>query len=115
MNFIKATSRTVRNKTIPVILALLLYVLPNMVQDVHRVFGHYHLTVFAYSSSGNNIQQCVDKCPVCHFEFCAVDEIKTDIFAVVVATSNVIFKFTGSHQLSHKVFDYSQLRAPPAS
>ena len=115
MNPISFSFSSIRNKSIPVIFAVLLYLLPNLFQDGHRIFAHHKNTFSLQVSGDKNIHTYIEKCPVCVFEFYSVDEVKTNIFAAILATSNSIFNLNVSHQLSLKVFDYSQLRAPPVS
>jgi len=96
-------------------MALLFYLGPNMVQDVHRVFGHHHHH-HCESQSGTTIHRVHgEKCSVCVFEFNVVNEAPASIFTVLLATCNTVFTHNINHQLTSKVFDYSQLRAPPVS
>jgi hypothetical protein len=114
MNIISAAFIFVRNKSLPVMAALLFYVLPNIVQDVHRLSGHYEISNLSQSTLGKVIHQSVEKCLVCHFEFYSVDEIKTNIFNVVLVARISIIKAKVGNHLSPEAFDYSQLRAPPS-
>ena len=113
MRIISTSFKFVRSKSLPVIAAVLLYLLPNLVQDVHRVFGHHNISHFTQATTAKSIHQTTEKCPVCVFEFYSVQEAPAPIFNVLLATCNPIFRVNDSHQLTSKVFDYSQLRAPP--
>ena len=115
MRIISTSFKFLRSKSLPVIAAVLLYLLPNLVQDVHRVFGHSNIFYSTQASTGKNIHQSFEKCTVCVFEFYSVDEIHAPVFNVLLAICNTVFTDNISHQLTSKVFDYSQLRAPPVS
>ncbi len=115
MRILSKSLMFVRKKSLPVIAALLLYVLPNIVQDVHRLFGHYHISYSTQSITDTGIHHCVENCPVCHFEFYTTDETPATARTVVSATCNTFLSAEASHQLTAKVFDYSQLRAPPVA
>lgn len=115
MRILSVISISVRNKTLPVIAAVLLYVMPNLVQDVHRVFGHYGHTFPYQLTEGKNIHSTLEKCPVCVFEFYSIEDTLPSVYTILLATSHSFFKADETHQLTSKVFDYSQLRAPPVS
>jgi len=107
--------RSIRNTSIPAIIAVLLYVLPSLVQDVHRILGHQEIPVSVRATAEKNIHKLIENCPVCVFEFYSVDEVNTTVFTAVSISGKSIFKIHSGDQLSTKVFDYSQLRAPPVS
>jgi hypothetical protein len=107
--------RLLPNRSIPAILAVLLYVLPSLVQDAHRLMGHQEILVLIHADAGQNIHKHIENCPVCVFEFYSVDEINSTVSTQIINTGKSIFKINSGDQLSTKVFDYSQLRAPPVS
>jgi len=115
MRIISTSFKFVRSKSLPVIAAVLLYLLPNLVQDVHRVFGHHNVSHYTQATTAKSIHHPAEKCPVCVFEFYSVDEAPASIFTVLLVTCNTVFTYNINHQLTSKVFDYSQLRAPPVS
>lgn len=115
MDILSTSCILIRKKTWPVILAVLLYLLPNLVQDAHRLFGHLGHSFTPLASESKSIQSTVEKCPVCVFEFYSVDDAPIQVFKVLVANTILVFNAFETHQLTSKVFDYSQLRAPPVS
>jgi hypothetical protein len=54
-------------------LALMLYFGPNLLQDIHRVYGHDHQHF--PRTIGTQIYTYSTQCPVCVFEFTSVDDI----------------------------------------
>ena len=115
MRILPTPLKSLRKKTLPVIAALLLYVLPNIVQDVHRLFGHSHISYSKQLTLVTSIHSSVENCLVCHFEFYTADETPATVRTVILATCNTFLSADVNHQFSSKVFDYSQLRAPPVS
>jgi len=115
MRNLQSMLRSIRNKSIPAIAAVLLYVLPNLLQDLHRFTGHHEHSYSIHAFAGQQIHHLVDKCPVCIYEFYSADETKYNFYAVVLPAGNFVFCENTSHQLPFKVFDFSRLRAPPVS
>jgi len=107
--------RPVRSKAIPAIIAVLLYILPNLVQDAHRLIGHHDVVHSIASGKGLNIQQQADECPICVFGFYTIDEIPFEYCSAVLSSATIKYSVNSNHQIALKIFDYSQLRAPPVS
>jgi len=91
---------------------MLLYLVPNMVQDVHRVWGNHEHISF-HTNSDTQIHNQVAKCPVCVFELNVVD--KTESFAYLPFLKPEISFFIDKceSQIQNKAFQYYNLRAPP--
>ena len=95
------------------VLAILLYLVPNLVQDVHRVWGHHEQHILYQNYSGNQFHNQPEKCPVCVFEFNVLDETAT--FAHVPFPLTLVSSLVDScdSQIQNKAFHYYNLRAPP--
>lgn len=97
------------------VLALLLYLGPNMVQDLHRVFGHHDHYVPFQTNSNTQFQNQTEKCPICFFEFNIVDELSTFAYVPLVQTAVCLFADECDNQIQDKTFHYYDLRAPPVA
>lgn len=95
------------------VMAVLLYLVPNMVQDVHRVWGHHDHTVSFQAHSITQFQNHTEKCPICFFEFNVIDELNTFVYVPVVQTAVSLFADECDSQIQNKTFNYYNLRAPP--
>ena len=95
------------------LMALLLYLGPNMVQDVHRVFGHHDHPVSFQAHSTNQFQNHGEKCPICFFEFNVVDELTTFVYIPVIRVAVSLFAYEYDNQIQNITFHYYNLRAPP--
>jgi hypothetical protein len=95
------------------VLVLLLYLVPNLVQDVHRVWGHHDHSVSFQSRSIVQFQNHSEKCPICFFEFNVVDEINAFVYIPVLPTTVSMFVDQFVNQVQNKTFHYYNLRAPP--
>lgn len=115
MRILHFSFRSVRSKAIPAILAVLLYVLPSLVQEVHRLIGHHDNAHSVFFGKESGFQQQTDKCPICVFEFYTLDEIPLEYYSAVFSSSTIKFSINSNHQIALKIFDYFQLRAPPVS
>lgn len=95
------------------LMALLFYLGPNMVQDVHRVFGHHHHH-HCESQSGTTIHRVHgEKCSVCVFEFNVVDEPDDFTFIPLPQAISFLMPVAIHNQFQNSAFHYYQLRAPP--
>jgi len=95
------------------LMALLIYIGPNMVQDVHRVFGHHNHPVSFQANSTNQFQNHSEKCPICFFEFNVVDELNTFVYIPVIRVAVSLFAYEYDNQIQKITFQYYNLRAPP--
>jgi len=107
--------KSIRRTTLSASLAAILYILPNLLQDIHRISGHSDNTGTNEFSAEKHFQVPTIKCPVCVFEFYTSDGVKSNYAEVIPVLSIFIFKNDFKHQLSSHDFDYIDLRAPPAS
>lgn len=97
------------------VLAMLLYLVPNLVQDIHRVWGHHqHQNNFS-SNAGIQLHSHYDKCAVCVFEFNVVDELPDFVFDAVLHKVISLYVANQDHQIQNTVFNYYNLRAPPGA
>jgi len=94
-------------------LVLLFFLVPNLVQDIHRIFGHHNRHDAFHTFSGAQFRLQSEKCPVCLFEFNVVDEtvlLAVDPFLLPVV---LIFVDKSYSQFQNEAFHYYNLRAPP--
>jgi hypothetical protein len=115
MLILHSSSRSVRNSAIAAIFAALLYILPNLVQDLHRILSHHEISFSLRDYTRQSVNHQDEKCPVCIFEFNSADEIKIEFYPAVLSSSNFTYCENDGNQFALKVFNYSQLRAPPVS
>ena len=94
------------------LMALLIYLGPNMVLDVHRVFGHHHHHCASNSGTGFHRVHS-EKCSVCTFEFNVVDEPNNFRFNPLPQTISFLMPVAIHNQFQNSTFKYYQLRAPP--
>jgi len=95
------------------VLAMLLYLVPNLVQDVHRVWGHQEHQRTINSDLNPQLESQYANCPVCVFEFNVVDEIDTFVYIPILSIQTVFFVENSEDQIQKKAFHYYNLRAPP--
>jgi len=95
------------------VLAMLLYLGPNMVQDIHRVWGHHEHHHTINSDKNPQLESQYADCPICVFEFNVVDEIDTFVYIPILSTQTIIFVENRADQIQNKAFHYYNLRAPP--
>jgi len=95
------------------ILALLLYLVPNLVQDIHRIWGHRLLFEEIHTQTGLLLYSQNEKCPVCVFEFNVADETDNFVYVPLIHTVHFVFGALREHQIQNKTFQYYNLRAPP--
>jgi hypothetical protein len=95
------------------LVAVLLYLIPNLVQDVHRVFGQHQFHVENNTQTGKQIHLQYEKCFICVFEFNVVDEILNPVFADLHQTASFLLNTKQENQIQNKAFYYYNLRAPP--
>lgn len=98
---------------ISALLIMLLYLIPNLVQDVHRVFGHKYYFIENTTSKRAKIDNQQEKCIVCVFEFNVVDEISNTSFVPLMHTTPFQFTSKRESQIQNIAFHYYNLRAPP--
>lgn len=101
-----------RHIALSAVLAMLLYLVPNLVQDVHRVWGHHEHHTINFDSNSQLEDQYAD-CPICIFEFNVVDEIDTFVYIPILLTQTIIFVENRADLIQNKTFYYYNLRAPP--
>ena len=104
--------KTKRVAALSSLMALLIYLGPNLVQDIHRVFGHHHHHSASHAATGINHTHG-ERCDVCTFEFNIVDEPQSsgmDSFSFSVSFSMPV---QIHQQFENNCFKYYQLRAPP--
>jgi hypothetical protein len=95
------------------ILALLLYLLPNLVQDSHRILGHQVQFGENYPTSDVQVHNYLEKCPVCIFEFNVVNEIENLVYTPLLQAETHLFVAGKAQQVQDAAFFYYDLRAPP--
>jgi hypothetical protein len=102
-----------RRIVLSALFALLIYFVPNMVQDIHRVWGHHEVHQQLNTKAGTQFQNQESQCPVCVFEFNIVDEIVNFIYVPQVFSQPTLFAAKSENQIQNKAFHYYNLRAPP--
>ena len=102
-----------RNIALSAVLAMLLYFVPNLVQDFHRVWGHQEHHISYQDHSDTQFQDQAEKCKVCFFEFNIVDEIEAFVYMPSLQTAVSSFSDNSDNQIQNKAFQYYKLRAPP--
>jgi hypothetical protein len=95
------------------LIAILIYFVPNLVQDIHRVLGHHEVHQQLNTHKESQFQNQTAKCPVCVFEFNVVDEIADFIYSPLVFSQKTLFAEKSENQIQNKAFHYYNLRAPP--
>jgi len=95
------------------IFALLLYLAPNLIQNVHRVIGHPEPQVRCDLRSGIQVLNHKEKCPVCVFEFIVIDHIENAIYIPSPKIESFLFCSKQEDQLQKITFHYYNLRGPP--
>jgi len=95
------------------VMAMLLYLLPNMAQDIHRVLGHHEIHTETISPKSLHFLTHFEKCAVCAFEFNIVDENPCLLYVPMIQTENLIYSVKPENQLQNNAFHYYNLRAPP--
>jgi hypothetical protein len=93
--------------------ALFLYLVPNLVQDLHRVWGHPEFQVGDIAQNGIQIHCLTDKCPVCVFEFNVVDQLEYFNYTAYLKTEYFLFTSKQGDQIQKITFHYYNLRGPP--
>ncbi len=94
---------------------MLLYLGPNLVQDLHRIFGHPIQFGENHNLSDIQLFSHADKCPVCVFEFNIVEESKTFEFIPFLKIETFILETVAENQIQNTYFYYYNLRGPPQS
>lgn len=95
------------------VLAMLLYLVPNLVQDIHRIWGHEEHQFKIHNLSGHQFVSQSEKCPVCIFEFNVTEDIQHFVFVPLLQSNAVLFIEKQQNQTQKKTFCYYNLRAPP--
>jgi hypothetical protein len=104
---------TKRQIAFSVVLALLLYLVPNFVQDLHRFVGHHHFNTETNALPGSKLGVNTERCNICLFEFTVSDEIGNHVFFKPLQNAPFLFPAEQEYQVQNKVFQYYNLRAPP--
>jgi hypothetical protein len=102
-----------RNIAISSVFAMLLYFVPNMVQDVHRILGHPDYPIESHAPTGVQLLNQSERCPVCIFEFNVVDEAAIFVYVPLLQSEISLFAENCENQVQNKIFHYYNLRAPP--
>ena len=91
----------------------MLYFVPNVVQDIHRVFGHIgeHTILIVYS--GASIHRLYEICPLCVFEFSMAEDIDSGIEKLTIDSSRPDCSTKAEHQVCDSYSSYIRSRAPP--
>jgi len=97
------------------------YLVPNLVQDIHRVFGHHneHPEILSHEyichdlSAGIGFNNQSEECPICVFEFNVLEEPSKFVFTPVSISFPFILSAESNNQLQNHTFLYYNLRAPP--
>lgn len=95
------------------LLALILYLAPNLIQDIHRISGHRLHYDESPALPGLQLSNSVEKCPVCVFEFNLVEEIADFIYVPVLKVETLVLATFQENQVQNNAFHYYDLRAPP--
>lgn len=104
---------TKRRVALASVLSLLLYLGPNLVQDVHRMVGHQiHFGEF-HNQNGLQLSLQKEVCSVCVFEFNIVESGKTFAFVPVIHIEPFILETITENQIHKIFFSYHNLRGPP--
>jgi hypothetical protein len=93
--------------------AMLLYLGPNLVQDVHRIFAHQIHFGEIYSQPGTQLFSQQKECAVCVFEFNIVEVSKTFVFVPVFNAEKFILETLAGSQIQNIYISYYNLRGPP--
>ena len=111
-NFQKYTCRSGYKVVMSSLLALFVYIVPNLIQDFHRVFGHHEHYSDSRVESGIHSSHS-ENCQVCKFEFNILDELESFFILTALPAFSVQFIERHDNQLYPLVFHYYNLRAPP--
>ncbi len=95
------------------IIAILLFLAPNFVQDYHRIWGHRENPAESVVSSGFQFHNHHEKCAVCVFEFNIVEDIPFYHFRPDLHSKHFFFTEKIQNQVQESAFHYYNLRAPP--
>ncbi len=95
------------------LLAMLLYLGPNLVQDVHRILGHQIHFGRNHNLPGLQLFSQEEECAVCVFEFNIVEESHPYVFVPVLNIESFALKTVTENQIQNKYFHYYNLRGPP--
>lgn len=102
-----------RQFALSAVLAMLLYLVPNLVQDIHRIWGHQDHQHNFSSADGIQLHNHYEKCAVCVFEFNLVEEFSAFVYVPVLQTVISLFVESSEQQFQNEAFHYYNLRAPP--
>lgn len=104
---------SIRKVALSSLLAMLLYLVPNLVQDTHRIWGHHGYNIDNIAHRGLQLHNSFEKCAVCVFEFNIIDEPTNFIFTSIPHATPFVSVCTIDNQILNKAFHYYNLRAPP--
>lgn len=102
-----------RHITAASFLALMLYFVPNLVQDIHRVFGHSGEHNPSHAYSGTNIHNFYERCPICVFEFSMAEDIDIGIIKLKTYSTRPDRSTKAEHQIFDLYRNNIRSRAPP--
>ena len=96
-------------------LVLILYFVPNLVQDLHRIFDHHDLKqYFGCAAPGRFVLHSThEKCSVCAFEFNVVEKQENLFYTPVLPVMITLFTENTGNHIPDRSFHYYNLRAPP--
>lgn len=94
-------------------LALMLYFVPNLVQDIHRVFGHIGEQNPSHAYSGTYIHNFYERCPICVFEFSMAEDINIGIIKLKTGSNRQDHSTKAEHQIFDSFRNTIRSRAPP--
>lgn len=95
------------------LLALLLYLVPNLVQDVHRIWGHNDNNHVIDFHQDIQINRQSEDCAACVYEFNLADDIISYPYIPVLESVTCVLVLRHDSQIQNKTFSYYNLRAPP--
>ena len=104
-----------RKHIVSAFVAILLFLVPNFVQDYHRIWGHQDKFAESILTSGIQIHEHHEKCAVCKFEFNVIEDIAFCVFAPSLSSTHCLFADKGENQIQQSAFHYYNLRAPPTT
>jgi hypothetical protein len=104
-----------RKHIVSAFVAILLFLVPNFVQDYHRIWGHQENFCVSLTVSGIQIHEHHEKCVVCKFEFNIIEDIAFCVFAPSLSSTHCLFADKRENQIQQSAFHYYNLRAPPTT
>jgi len=106
---------TKRRIALASVFAMLLYLGPNLVKDVHRIWGHQIHFGEIHNQPGVQLYSMQEECAVCVFEFNTVDESETFVFVPVFNVEKFLIETLTKSQIHNLYISYYNLRGPPVA